>query len=176
MVAEFGRVPKKHCRKKKKKKRETPEMCFVGVMSRFNNSFRKYEKVLSFGGEKGRTRWLQSRDANQYQLCVKERDEEKVFRKLWNLKKETWTIQSTSNFLQTAIFKRTWFWLYVCNNLFVSTGHIWMRGGSRLVVVVGVNHRVATPYSKPWFSIYFTRNGTIIYGMNGKTWNEWLRM
>lgn len=66
--------------------------------------------------------------------------------------------------------KRTWFWLYVCNNLFVSTDHIWMRGGSRLVVVVGVNHRVATPYSKPWFSIYFTRNGTIIYGMNGKTW------
>lgn len=57
-------------------------MCFVGVMSRFNNSFRKYEKVLSFGGKKGRTRWLQSRDANQYQLCVKERGEEKVFRKL----------------------------------------------------------------------------------------------
>lgn len=27
-------------------------MCFVGVMSRFNNSFRKYEKVLSFGGKK----------------------------------------------------------------------------------------------------------------------------
>lgn len=53
-------------------------MCFVGVMSRFNNSFRKYEKVLSFG----RTRWLQSRDANQYQLCVKERGEENVFRKL----------------------------------------------------------------------------------------------